>query len=215
MTIQNDSSALERYYRFHARVYDATRWSFLFGRAALIKHVAARYQPDAIKRILEVGCGTGKNLQSLCQVFPHAQISGLDLSADMLQQARKNLGASIARVELLNRPYDAPLHSEPAFDLIVFSYCLSMINPGWQEVIDYARRDLHPGGVIAVVDFNASVLAPFKQWMAMNHVKMEGHLLPRLTALFTPRVQQIHKAYGGIWSYFLFIGERDQGISKI
>ena len=31
-----DAAALTRYYRWHAPLYDATRWSFLFGRAALI-----------------------------------------------------------------------------------------------------------------------------------------------------------------------------------
>ncbi len=28
---------LERYYRFHSRIYDATRWSFLFGRDKLVR----------------------------------------------------------------------------------------------------------------------------------------------------------------------------------
>jgi S-adenosylmethionine-diacylgycerolhomoserine-N-methlytransferase len=43
--------ALARYYRFHARIYDATRWSFLFRRTALSA-------PAAPAHILEVA-GTG------------------------------------------------------------------------------------------------------------------------------------------------------------
>jgi S-adenosylmethionine-diacylgycerolhomoserine-N-methlytransferase len=35
------ASRMDRYYRFHAKIYDATRWSFLFGREALIRQVAA------------------------------------------------------------------------------------------------------------------------------------------------------------------------------
>ncbi|MBK9054941.1 MAG: class I SAM-dependent methyltransferase, partial [Chloroflexi bacterium] len=28
---------MERYYQFHARLYDATRWSFLFGRSTILQ----------------------------------------------------------------------------------------------------------------------------------------------------------------------------------
>ncbi|MGB4876086.1 MAG: class I SAM-dependent methyltransferase, partial [Candidatus Competibacter sp.] len=76
-----DAAALTRYYRWHAPLYDATRWSFLFGRAALIRGIALHRRP---RRILEVGCGTGANLLRLSRWFPDADITGLDLSADML-----------------------------------------------------------------------------------------------------------------------------------
>ena len=55
-------ASLDRYYRWHAHFYDATRWAFLFGRKALIRLAAKQLQP---RRILEVGCGTGKNLAEL------------------------------------------------------------------------------------------------------------------------------------------------------
>ena len=62
-----DAAALTRYYRWHAPLYDATRWSFLFGRAALIRGIALHRRP---RRILEVGCGTGANLLRLSRWFP-------------------------------------------------------------------------------------------------------------------------------------------------
>ncbi len=62
--------SLEKYYRFHSRIYDATRWLFLFGRDRLIKTAALFTRP---RRILEVGCGTGKNLVRLRQTFPGAE----------------------------------------------------------------------------------------------------------------------------------------------
>ncbi|MDZ7659193.1 class I SAM-dependent methyltransferase [Fodinibius sp.] len=51
-----------QYYQLHAPIYDATRWSFLFGRTKLIKQIPAL---PANAQILEVGCGTGKNLIQL------------------------------------------------------------------------------------------------------------------------------------------------------
>ena len=82
-------AAIERYYRMHARIYDLTRWTFLRGREALIKQVAASLTPN---RILEVGCGTGTNLLNLGKAFPQAHLWGLDLSTDMLAVAGKNSG---------------------------------------------------------------------------------------------------------------------------
>lgn len=197
---------IERYYRFHAKVYDATRWSFLFGRSTIIQKYLAQHNPS---HILEVGCGTGKNLVTLCQRFPDAELVGVDISADMLQQARRNLGLERGRIQLLRQSYDRPLEPEKPFDLVLFSYSLSMINPGWQQAIDAAAQDLKPGGLIAVVDFHNSRFGFFKRWMGMNHVRMEGHLLPKLQALFKPLTVNIQGAYGGLWQYLVFVGVRE------
>ena len=83
---------LDGYYRWHAHFYDATRWAFLFGRSALLRLCAEEHRP---RRILEIGCGTGKNLAELARVFPQAEIVGLDLSAEMLGKARKKIAGTV------------------------------------------------------------------------------------------------------------------------
>ncbi len=85
----SDGDALRRYYRLHAPLYDATRWSFLFGRTGLV--TLSRQRQPGVRRILEIGCGTGKNLESIARAFPEAEIRGLDLSAEMLEQAGKRV----------------------------------------------------------------------------------------------------------------------------
>jgi S-adenosylmethionine-diacylgycerolhomoserine-N-methlytransferase len=202
----SEPAGLERYYRFHSRIYDATRWSFLFGRTALIEGVATL--AASTTDILEIGCGTGRNLVPLCRRFPAARITGVDLSGAMLERARTNLGPQLSRVTLLEQTYDRPLGAEPSFDLIVFSYCLSMINPGWDRAIEHAGTDLRPGGRIAVVDFHESDFAAFKRWMGLNHVRMDSHLLPLLRERFRPEVDEVRNAYGGLWRYFSFVGAK-------
>jgi S-adenosylmethionine-diacylgycerolhomoserine-N-methlytransferase len=101
-------TAVEKYYRFHSRIYDATRWSFLFGRTAIIKKFAG----TAPRNILEVGCGTGRNLVELARRFPQAQVTGVDLSATMLDLARRKTADFGPRLQLLHQAYTAPL-SEP------------------------------------------------------------------------------------------------------
>ena len=203
------TAALSRYYRWHARLYDATRWSFLFGRAALIRSIALLPTPP--RNILEIGCGTGGNLLRLVRQFPEAAVTGLDLSGDMLARARRKLERRQWPVALRQQRYDQPLYPEPVFDLIVFSYCLSMINPGWEQAVDSALRDLRPGGRLAVVDFHDTRFPAFQRWMGVNHVRMDGHLLPRLNARCLPVAQTLGNAYGGGWRYFRFIGQKPGG----
>jgi S-adenosylmethionine-diacylgycerolhomoserine-N-methlytransferase len=159
-------------------------------------------------RILDVGCGTGDNLVRLYRAFPTAELTGLDLSEAMLEVARKKLISQGCLVDLVHRAYDRPLAPAGTYDLLVFSYSLSMFNPGWQEAIECACQDLDRGGYIAVVDFHNSRFPLFKRWMSLNHVRMDGHLLPRLESRFHPEICKVQSAYGGLWSYFLFLGKK-------
>ncbi len=204
--VTDNAAALSGYYRWHARLYDATRWSFLFGRAALIRSIAQRVDPPL--RILEVGCGTGENLLRLAGQFPNAALTGLDLSPDMLARAQRKLAKRALPVVLRQQRYEQPISAEPAFDLIVFSYCLSMINPGWELALNAALRDLQPGGYLAVTDFHDTRFSWFQRWMAVNHVRMNGHLLPNLHVRSAPLHETIQAAYGGLWRYFCFIGQK-------
>ena len=198
-------TAIENYYRFHARVYDATRWTFLFGRTGILTEVAARATPG---RILEVGCGTGKNLANLGRQFPLATITGLDLSEQMLAVARRKIAGPSSRFNLLHRAYDAPLGDPAGYDLVLFSYALSMFNPGFETAIQAAAADLAPGGIVAVVDFHATRFSWFERWMGVNHVRMNAQLRPLLQSQFTPLLDRVDNAYGGVWQYLTFIGRK-------
>lgn len=195
---------VEGYYRWQSRIYDATRWSFLFGRSALVDQIAAQTNPQ---RILEIGCGTGRNLHQLARCFPRASLTGLDVSADMLTLTEKKLHHIAPRLHLIRQRYDSPV--QPGrFDLVICAYSLSMFNPGWQTAIEAAVADLAPGGWFALVDFHHSRFPWFQKWMRLNHVRMEAHLLPELKLQLTPIISQIRPAYAGLWEYLLFIGQK-------
>jgi len=201
---QTSRESLTGYYRWHSWIYDLTRWAFLFGRRRII--VRAAGQVVMPERVLEIGCGTGKNLVELAAAFPKAQIIGLDLSSDMLDRARPKLKRHGSRIALLHRAYDAPVAVGAKFDLIVLSYSLSMINPGFDEVLKHCKADLSARGVVAVVDFHETRWAWFRRWMSVNHVRMEGQILDHLREHFQPLICQVHHAYGDLWRYLLFIG---------
>ena len=123
---------MRRYYRLHAAVYDATRWTFLFGRKRLIDQLP--FEKEERFTLLEVGCGTGHNLRRVAGRFPNARIIGVDVSPDMLRQATQQTVSFSKRVFLFERPYSTGsfrLSLRP--DIVICSYSLTMFNPGWEE----------------------------------------------------------------------------------
>ena len=198
---------IRSYYQLHAKLYQATRWSFLFGRRRVIDALNLPMMSE--KTVLEVGCGTGHNLSNLAKYHPLLQMIGVDISPEMLKVASKRLQRHSRRVLFLERPYatgDWKLPAKP--DVVLFSYCLTMINPGWEDALQRAYDDLEEGGLIAVVDFHHSPFKFFHRWMGHNHVRMDNHLIPVLQKRFTPVMLEVDQAYGGLWSYFLFIGKK-------
>jgi S-adenosylmethionine-diacylgycerolhomoserine-N-methlytransferase len=202
---QAQKSNMEAYYRFHAMIYDLTRWTFLFGRNSLVNHFP--FDREEKFTMLEVGCGTGHNLRNVRRHFPNAHLIGLDVSRDMLSKAQKKMADS--EMEWHNKPY---LPEDDSFkgkvDLILFSYALTMINPQWKDLVKKASDDLKPGGYIAAVDFHDSTFKSFKAHMANNHVKMESHILPKMEELFSPVYSKVKPAYLGAWEYFTFVGKK-------
>jgi S-adenosylmethionine-diacylgycerolhomoserine-N-methlytransferase len=209
---QAQARKMERYYAFHAKIYDTTRWSFLFGRRKLVDTLPLERLTK--KTIFEIGCGTGFNLLRLSKNFPKARLIGFDISKIMVVRAEEKLRNIPNKLEILNQAYGehfAVNRGEVAAreaDVVIFSYCLTMVNPNWEILLDQAYCDLKPGGLIAVVDFHTSKSGVFKTWMGKNHVRMDAHILPYLQTHFQTKQLEVTAAYGGLWQYFSFVGEK-------
>ena len=197
--------AMQQYYRLHAAVYDATRWTFLHGRHRILRRLPTGHD----QTVAEIGCGTGHNLRRLARLQPSWHLIGIDVSPDMLAKAYKATASYSRRVQLFEKSYGrGDFHlSEPA-DIVLFSYALTMFNPGYADAIRQAWDDLKPGGHIAVVDFYDTSHGWFRRWMGYNHVRMDGQLTPVLEQHFEPVVRETHAAWGGTWRYFLFVGKK-------
>lgn len=201
------SQTMRRYYRGQAAIYDATRWTFLHGRNDILYRLDLT--PLSKETLLEVGCGTGRNLARIAQHFPGLQLIGVDVSPDMLARAAYSTSRYSRRVRLFEAAYWPGTFSmnEPA-DVVLFSYSLTMFNPGWEAALDRAVDDLKPGGLVAVVDFYNTPSRAFRWWMKQNHVRMDGHLLPALQARFRTEYLSVRTGGLGLWQYFLFVGKK-------
>ena len=82
-------------YKYQRYIYDATRKYYLLGRDRMLD----RLKPPPGARVLEIGCGTGRNLILAARRYPEARFYGFDISEVMLDTAR----ASIERAGLTDR----------------------------------------------------------------------------------------------------------------
>lgn len=159
-------------YRVQRHLYDATRKYYLLGRDALIAELA----PPPGGTVLEIGCGTGRNLIAAAKRWPEARCFGLDISAAMLATARAKAGPAVTFARGDATAFDPELlFGVVRFDRVFMSYTLSMI-PGWEAAIAEARRVLAPGGTLSIVDFGQQERLPrwwragLMGWLAKWHV---------------------------------------------
>ncbi len=205
LTSEEQAFNMRVFYKLHARLYDATRWAFLFGRNTMLKKLPI----GPSSTLLEVGCGTGRNLRRLASKYPDLKLIGVDVSPEMLERATRNTAGYSKRVFLFESRYapGAFKLSEKA-DGVLFSYSLTMFNPGWEEAIERAFQDLKPGGYIAMVDFQDTNSKMFRWWMTKNHVRMYAHLLPAFQLHFETIEVRIRPAFLGLWRYVMFLGRK-------
>lgn len=172
------ASLMDRVYRYQRHFYDATRKYFLLGRDRLIAELA----PGEGQRVLEIGCGTGRNLIHAARRFPQAHFYGLDISSQMLETARANIeraGLS-GRISLYQgdaTSFTAPdLFGLDGFDRVFCSYSLSMI-PDWRAALDRGMAATLPSGELHALDFGQQLgLSPafrglLRWWLARFHVQ--------------------------------------------
>jgi len=178
---------MDRVYRRQRHIYDLTRKFYLLGRDRMIDELAPK--PGA--RVVEVGCGTARNLIRIARRYPDSRLFGLDASQAMLETAAVAIGrAGLSSRITLAQGYaetlgPAAFGESVPFDNIVFSYSLSMI-PDWRQALRAARDTLAAGGRIHVVDFGdlESLIAPARlallKWLALFHVAPRRELLRAL-----------------------------------
>ncbi len=165
-------SAVQRFYRYHAYVYDSTRWMILHGRRRAVERMELR--PDA--RVLEIGCGTGLNFRYMIDRLDPDQgrLTGLDFSNDMLDRARRRAERSEWGNVELTQGDATQLDLGREFDGILFAYSLTMI-PDWRAALARAKAHLAPNGRMVVLDFcdfrGWGPMGPvMRGWLRANHV---------------------------------------------
>ena len=123
--------------------------SIFFDAEDFVRRVQT-WQPDA-RAILEVGCGEGAVSERLARAFPHAEITGIDITPRV---GRLYAGAP-GRVRFLECTAEALAAAEPGrYDLVVLADVLHHVpEPVRRPLLDSIRRLLSPGGSLVFKDW--------------------------------------------------------------
>jgi ubiquinone/menaquinone biosynthesis C-methylase UbiE len=165
---------------FIARRYDRIAgliglfdWLF-FVPPHLRKRAAARLNLTPGGRVLEIGCGTGRNFPFLRDaVGPTGKVYGVDLSTGMLRKARELCERKHwTNVELTQCDAAEYIPSEP-LDGIIFGLSYNTM-PHHLAVLRHAWKQLRPGGRIVIIDgklpsgLGGKLILPFSLWLMKN-----------------------------------------------
>jgi len=176
-------------YRFYAPIYN-----FLFGRVlepgrkALLNEVSL-IQP---KSLLEIGVGTGLLLP---QYPSNCDVTGIDISEDMLAIAKMAAEVLPGNIDLLQMNAEQLSFEDASFDCVVIPYVLS-VTPDPIQLISEARRVCKKEGFIIIV----------------NHFSGSGYwrILEKLTSPFAKKI-----GFRSEFSYEEQIAQYDWKIKKL
>lgn len=183
------AALMDRVYRGQRHIYDATRKFFLFGRDRLIERLACRRG----HAVLEVACGTGRNLHKIARRWQGVSLYGLDISGEMLRSAGAKLGDRAVLMQGDATAFDAQaMFGRARFDRVVLSFSVSMI-PDWKAAVEQAATVLAPGGSLHIVDFGdfrgvpPPLRAILRAWLRHFHVTPREDLAEYAMALANER----------------------------
>ena len=160
--VENDF--VERVYEKLANVYD-----LIFGPTLHPGRLVARdrmgIQPN--DRILEVGVGTGINTS----LYPsNCHVTGIDLSASMLEKARERVARQgLRNVRLIEMDAASLTFDDDSFDIVYAPYLVSVV-PDPVQVVREMRRVCRPGGKIII----------------LNHFRSANPVLSRVERALSP-----------------------------
>ena len=146
-------NANRKYYRLHAENYDSIEQPFVYQRIFIEKILAVLRSTSNTKRLLDFGAGTGSSTQALAASFPAAELTGLDVSPEMLEIAnRKCPSAVFTLYDGVNIPY-----MDARFDGILVSSALHHIYNYKHALEELSRVTADDGWILITQEPNPIV----------------------------------------------------------
>jgi SAM-dependent methyltransferase len=165
-------------------------------------------------RVLEVGCGTGRNFPFLRDaVGPEGRIYGVDLSEGMLRRARK-LCQRRQWTNFVSIEADAADYaSQELFDGVLFSFSYNVM-PHHRSVLRQVWKQLRPGGQLVIMDARlppgllGKLIRPFATWLMKQ--TLLGNPLIRPWQYHAALVDDFHMENFRFSSYYICCGTKPQ-----
>jgi SAM-dependent methyltransferase len=138
----------------------AGEWARLDHQAGLVGSVTGLLPPlledEAWNTILDVGCGPGRWALDVAADRPKAHVTGIDLSADMVNYAKARARTQkLNNVSFITRDVLAnmPPFSKQSFDLINIRFAVGWLKKGeWLLLLRRCFVLLKPGGYVVITE---------------------------------------------------------------
>ncbi len=149
---------MNRDYELQTHRVEDRHWWYR-GRRHVLDGVIERLRLPARARILDAGCGSGRNMVELAR---HGEVTGIELSPASLALARERRVGEVVEGSIAQLPFAAD-----SFELAV---CLDVIEHLADDrgALRELRRVVAPGGVLVVT-------VPAYQWLWSRHDEINHH----------------------------------------
>jgi len=161
--------SIKKIYAGYSNVYDALFKRFFYPR---IKHAITYMEIKPGDRILDVGVGTGLSFL----VFPrHCKVIGIDLSPEMLRQAREKIRENnLDNIKLLSMDAMSTAFKDDTFDGVFISHVVSVV-PDPYRLMEEVRRVCKKNGQVVIV----------------NHFKSRNRVVEAVEKIINPVCKRI------------------------
>jgi SAM-dependent methyltransferase len=153
-----DAANVEKAYELQTLRAEDSHWWYR-GRRRVIRQVISHLGLPADARILDAGCGSGRNMVELAAF---GSVTGVELSPVSVEAARERAIGDVVMGSVGELPF-----ADDSFD---FAVCLDVIEhlPDDRGALRELRRVIAPGGALLVT-------VPAYQWLWSSHDTINQH----------------------------------------
>jgi len=133
-------------------------------------------------KILDLGCGTGLELEALFQRVPNALITGVDVSENMLERLRKRYIAHMSQITLVTDSYLTMPFGTQVYDHIISAMAVHhLLRDTKRKLYMKIHTALKPGGKyiegdsVVPAEMESQFLAEYHQQVAGMPRAEDGH----------------------------------------
>lgn len=149
---------MEREYELQTHRAENRHWWYR-GRRSVLERVIAQLRLPARARILDAGCGSGRNMVELAR---HGTVTGVELSETSVALARERNIGEVIEGSVLEMPFAAD-----SFDLAASLDVIEHLQDDLSALREL-RRVVAPGGALLVT-------VPAYQWLWSGHDEVNNH----------------------------------------
>jgi ubiquinone/menaquinone biosynthesis C-methylase UbiE len=163
-----DQTQTQQSYNRVAWFYDI--WSWLTERKAAKAVIDLAEIKDGVQ-VLEIACGTGIVFEQIVRRNPHGLNIGIDLSPEMLNNARKRLNKCPGNFELQEGDVFNLQFQENTFDIVINTYMVDLMpEETFDKIAHQFYRVLKPNGtaVISTFSFGTKRIHGIWLWIATH-----------------------------------------------